>query len=57
MNFNEAIWGDNKELAAYQASFGLLPTQIRFSVGLEDVETLVDTVKEALEEARRVDAE
>ncbi|KAK5663319.1 hypothetical protein OQA88_3747 [Cercophora sp. LCS_1] len=57
MNFNEAIWGDNKELAAYQASFGLLPTQIRFSVGLESVETLVDTVEEALEAARRANVD
>ena len=53
LNFNECVWGDDKELAAYQASFGARPEQVRISVGLEDVDVLVDTVKAALEVVER----
>ncbi|KAK0655696.1 cystathionine gamma-synthase [Cercophora newfieldiana] len=51
LNFNECAWGDNKELAEYQASFGAKMDQVRISVGLEDADLLVGTVKAALEVA------
>lgn len=48
MNFNECIWGEDPEVASYQASFGVRPEQVRIAVGLEDVDTLVDTLRVAL---------
>ena len=46
--FNDAIWGADPEAAAYLASFGVGPEQVRVSVGLEEEEELIDTFKEAL---------
>ena len=60
--FNDAIWGTEPEAAAYIASFGARPEQVRVSVGLETEEELVDTFREALrfaeeEEVKRKEAE
>jgi cystathionine gamma-synthase len=57
LHFNEVVWGDNKEHADYQASFGALKEQLRFAVGLEEVDVLVDTARVALEAAEAAGAE
>jgi len=54
LNFNEVAWGDSKRLKEYHEAFGVGMDQVRVSVGLEEVEVLVDTFKAALEEAGKV---
>ncbi|KAH6648601.1 cystathionine gamma-synthase [Truncatella angustata] len=44
--YNAMIYG--KENPEYHASYGLNPTQIRFSVGLEDEEVLLERCKNAI---------
>jgi cystathionine beta-lyase/cystathionine gamma-synthase len=44
-------------MAAYQASFGARKEQVRISVGLEEVDVLVDTVRAALEVTEAAEAE
>ncbi|KAK4202998.1 pyridoxal phosphate-dependent transferase, partial [Triangularia verruculosa] len=51
--FNDAIWGIEPEAAAYLASFGARPEQVRVSVGLESEEELVETFWEALRFAEK----
>ena len=46
--FNDSIWGPDAEAAAYLKTFGANPEQVRVSVGLEEVEELVDTFEAAL---------
>ncbi|KAK3986018.1 putative cystathionine gamma-synthase protein [Cladorrhinum sp. PSN332] len=60
--FNDAIWGVEPEAAAYLASFGARPEQVRVGVGLESEEELVETFREALrfaeaEEVKRKEEE
>ncbi|KAK4128938.1 PLP-dependent transferase [Parathielavia appendiculata] len=58
--FNDAIWGTDPEGLAYIRTYGAKAEQVRVSVGLEEVEELVDTFKAALdvaEEERRREEE
>jgi cystathionine beta-lyase/cystathionine gamma-synthase len=52
--FNDAIWGADPDAAAYAASYGARPEQVRVSVGLESEEDLIDTFKAALRFAEDV---
>lgn len=55
--FNDAIWGVEPEAAAYVASFGARPEQVRISVGLESEEELIDTFRAALRFAEEKEEE
>lgn len=52
MPFNATVYGKDKEEFKYHVAYGLREEQVRLSVGLEDEEELVDTVKFALQKAR-----
>lgn len=58
--FNDAIWLADPEGTAYLRTYGVKAEQVRVSVGLEEVDKLVDTFKAALdvvEEERRREEE
>jgi len=51
--FNATVYGKDPAEAAYHAAYGLLPEQVRISVGLEDEAELVEAVAEAVAAAER----
>lgn len=52
--FNVLVYGKVAEEAAYHASYGATPEQVRISVGLEEEEEVLAAARVALEAASRV---
>lgn len=55
--YNMAVFGKHAEELAYFREFGVKEEAVRISVGLEDVEDLIDTLKDALKGVPAVEKE